>query len=133
MGYVLTPRDHERLKGVHPHLVQVVNHAAEVTEMPFVVLEGLRTEARQLELLKRGATRTLKSRHLTGHAVDLAPLIDLDGDGRLDVSWRWPHYRVLAPVIMRAAAECRVPVEWGGTWEKFPDGPHWQLPVNIYP
>lgn len=124
----LSPKDRERLKGVHPDLVRVVERAAAITDCPFVVLEGKRTLARQKQLLAQGATTTLNSRHLTGHAVDLAPL-----DKKGQASWSWPLYYPLAKVIKQAAKEENVPLEWGGDWKKFPDGPHWQLPWKQYP
>lgn len=115
-----------RLKGVHPDLVRVVKRAAQLTKVDFAVVEGVRTLERQKQLLAAGATTLLKSRHLTGHAVDLVPLID--GKAR----WDWPLYRKLAPFVWAAARAEKVPVEWGGDWKKFPDAPHWQLPRNIY-
>lgn len=124
----LTPKDREKLKGVHPDLVRVVERAAAITDCPFVVLEGRRTLARQKQLLKQGATTTLNSRHLTGHAVDIAPL-----DKKGQASWSWPLYYPLAKIIKQAAKEENVPLEWGGDWKKFPDGPHWQLPWKQYP
>ena len=111
-----------RLKGVHPDLVRVVMRAAAMTKVPFAVVEGVRTLERQKQLLKAGATTILRSRHLTGHAVDLVPL--LDGKPR----WDWPLYRKLAPFMWAAARAENVPVEWGGDWKSFPDAPHWQLP-----
>lgn len=112
-----------RLRGVHPDLVRVIKRAAKDTKVPFMVVEGLRTPERQKQLLKAGATKILNSRHITGHAVDLVPLID----GK--PSWHWPQYRKLAPFIWAAArAEGNVPLEWGGDWKSFPDAPHWQLP-----
>jgi peptidoglycan LD-endopeptidase CwlK len=121
------------MQGVHSDLCRVVVRAAEISPLPFVVLEGLRTIERQRQLVNAGASRTLNSRHLTGHAVDLAPLADTDGDGDREISWRWPHYDVLAPFIFRAATECGVPIEWGGNWPRWRDGPHWQLPRDRYP
>ena len=61
----LGPRSIMRLKGVHPDLVKVVQHAIEITTVDFTVLEGLRSIERQRELVKAGASQTLKSRHLT--------------------------------------------------------------------
>jgi peptidoglycan L-alanyl-D-glutamate endopeptidase CwlK len=49
------------------------------------------------------------------------------------VSWHWPHYHILAPAMKQAAAELRIPIEWGGDWRSFKDGPHWQLPWKSYP
>src|SRR5688572_29103835 len=85
----LTARDLKRLEGIHPDLVRVVARAAETTDVPFMVVEGMRTRERQAELLRARKTTTPHSRHLTGHAVDLAPLADTDGDGDIEVSWRW--------------------------------------------
>jgi peptidoglycan L-alanyl-D-glutamate endopeptidase CwlK len=119
----LTDRDRRRLAGVHPDLVRVVERAASMIDEPFfVVLEGLRTEARQRELLAAGASRTMKSRHLTGHAVDLGAVVGGE------VRWDWPLYNRLAEVVKGAAELERVKVEWGGDWPRFRDGPHWQLP-----
>ena len=118
----LSPRSLQRLKGVHPDLVRVIKRASEISKQPFMVVEGVRTLERQKELKQIGATTTLNSRHLTGHAVDLVPLVD----GK--VRWDWPLYRKLAPFIWEAAKLEKVPLEWGGDWKKFPDAPHWQLP-----
>ena len=119
----LTDRDRRRLAGVHPDLVRVVERAASMIDEPFfVVLEGLRTEARQRELLAAGASRTMRSRHLTGHAVDLGAVVGGE------VRWDWPLYNRLAEVVKGAAELERVKVEWGGDWPRFRDGPHWQLP-----
>lgn len=111
-----------KLKGVHPDLVRVIKKAAEMTKVEFAVIEGLRTLERQKQLVAAGASKTLKSRHLTGHAADVVPLVD----GR--IRWDWPLYHKLAPFIKAAARAENVPIEWGGDWKSFPDGPHWQLP-----
>lgn len=127
MGFELTPRDLQRLQGVHPDLVRVIKTAAENSPLRFMVLEGMRTLARQKQLVAQGASKTLNSRHLTGHAVDIAPLLN----GK--VSWDWPLYHRLAPVVKQAALEEGVTIEWGGDWRTFKDGPHWQLPFSRYP
>lgn len=124
----LTSRDRERLKGVHPDLIRVVERAAEISDRPFTILEGVRTLARQKKLKAEGATTTLNSRHLTGHAVDIAPL---DENGKATFSW--PPFYPLAKVIKQAAKEVGVPITWGGDWKKFVDGPHWELPWKVYP
>ena len=69
---------------MHPDLVRVVERAIQITTQDFRVQEGLRTRERQAELVARGASRTMNSRHLTGHAVDLVAL----GGG--EVSWQAP-------------------------------------------
>lgn len=135
MATVLSLRDLERLSGVHPDLVRVVRRCAATAKAPpFTVVQGLRTAAQQAHYIAIGASWTQKSRHLTGHAVDIAPLIDQDGDGDLDVSWHWPHFYPLADAMFAAAAQENVPVEWGGNWlAGKKDGPHWQLPWSAYP
>ena len=127
MSIVLGARSLSRLQGVHPDLVRVVKRAAAMSDLDFTVLEGLRTADRQKELMKQGATKTLNSRHLTGHAVDLAPMIG----GQ--ISWDWPLYHRLAKIVKAAAAAEKVPLTWGGDWAKFRDGPHWELPRKQYP
>lgn len=114
-----------RLRGVHPDLAAVVRLAA--TRADFAVVEGLRSLDRQRQLVAAGASQTLDSRHLTGHAVDLAPVVG----GQ--IRWDWPLYPKLAAVIGQAAVDLDIFVEWGGAWKTFKDGPHFQLPRSNYP
>lgn len=118
-------RSENNLKGVHPDLVKVVREAAELAD--FVVVEGLRTVARQKELVAAGASKTMRSRHLTGHAVDLAATVG----GQ--IRWDWPLYTNLAKAMLIVAKTGGVAIEWGGSWPKFPDGPHFQLDWKEYP
>ena len=111
-----------RLKGVHPDLVKVVKRAIELTPIDFTVLEGLRTKERQKQLVAKGASKTMNSYHITGHAVDIVPLVD----GK--VTWDWKYYHQLAPIMKQAAKELGVNITWGGDWVSFKDGPHWQIP-----
>lgn len=125
--YKLGQRSQSRLKGVHPDLVRVVERAIEITEIDFAVLEGVRSKTRQEQLVKAGASQTMRSRHLTGHAVDLGAYV------AGSVRWDWPLYHKLAVAVKQAAAELQIPIEWGGDWATFKDGPHWQLPWKEYP
>lgn len=127
MSIVLGERSLSRLHGLHPDLVRVVKKAAAMSDLDFTVLEGLRTIDRQKELMAQGATKTMNSRHLTGHAVDLAPMIGGT------VRWDWPLYHRLAKTVKAAAAAEKVPITWGGDWRTFKDGPHWELPWKEYP
>ena len=127
MSIVLGQRSLSRLEGVHPDLVRVVKKAAAMSPLDFTVLEGLRTLDRQRQLMAAGATKTMNSRHLTGHAVDLAPMIGGT------VRWDWPLYHQLAAVVKDAAKSENVPIQWGGDWRTFKDGPHWELPWRSYP
>lgn len=127
----LSIRSLNNMHGIHADLIKVIEHAAVIVpnDAPasFIVTEGLRTLARQKQLFAAGATRTLQSRHLTGHAFDIAVVV---GD---DVRWDWPLYENMSVNILRAAHEVGVPLEWGGSWTSFKDGPHYQLPFAVYP
>lgn len=127
MSIVLGQRSLSRLEGVHPDLVRVVKRAAASSPLDFTVLEGLRTLDRQKQLMGLGATKTMNSRHLTGHAVDLAPMVGGT------VRWDWPLYHQLAAIVKAAAKAEGVPIQWGGDWRTFKDGPHWELPWKSYP
>lgn len=127
MSIVLGSRSLSRLEGVHPDLVRVIKRAAAMSSLDFTVLEGLRTLARQKQLMELGATKTMNSRHLTGHAVDIAPMVGGT------VRWDWPLYHQLAVIVKDAAKAENVPIQWGGDWRTFKDGPHWELPWKSYP
>ena len=124
-----------RLRGVHPDLVRVVLRCAD--EWPekdtgFIVTQGVRTLEEQKILKARGASRTLRSRHLKAangysHAVDLACFI------KDQVRWDWGLYDILAKRMKAAAKKEKVLLEWGGDWVSFKDGPHFQLPWVQYP
>lgn len=124
-----------KLKGVHPDLVRVVMRCAadwKDAETGFIVTCGVRTLAEQKVLKAKGASRTLRSRHIPAangyaHAVDLAYLIN----GK--VRWDFPLYDKLAKCMKAAAKAERVPLEAGIDWVSFRDGPHFQLPWKEYP
>jgi peptidoglycan LD-endopeptidase CwlK len=124
MAYSLSFRSRQRLSGVHPDLVAVVKRAIEITEQDFSVIEGIRGLERQRQLVKEGNSLTMNSRHLTGHAVDLAPY---------PLSWDWEYFYPIADAMKAAAEELDVDLEWGGDWKSFPDGPHFQLSRKTYP
>lgn len=123
----LDARSRTRLVGVHPALVAVVEDAARFSPLPFIVTEGVRTPARQAALVKAGASRTLNSRHLTGHAVDVAARVD----GR--IRWDWPLYARIAEAFKAAARAQGVALVWGGDWPRLRDGPHFELDRRAFP
>lgn len=127
MGFRLSNRSLGRLAGVHDDLFAVVERAIQISEVDFTVLEGLRSESRQRELVQAGASTTMNSRHLTGHAVDLGAWVTGG------IRWDWPLYHKIAAAMKQAADELGVAIEWGGDWKTFKDGPHFQLPWNQYP
>lgn len=118
----LDARSEANLAGVHPDLVAVVRAARQ--RIPFIVTEGLRSAARQRQLVAEGRSQTLHSRHLTGHAVDL---VDPAG------SYAWAAMAAIAAAMQAAANELGVVLEWGGDWVGFKDTPHFQLPQAVYP
>jgi peptidoglycan L-alanyl-D-glutamate endopeptidase CwlK len=142
MNFNFSARSKRNLQGVHPDLVRVVYRALELSEVDIAVIEGLRTKARQAELVAKGASWTMASRHLTGHAVDLAPFVGT-------VRWDWPLYYKLAKAMKLASIDQNVPIRWGGTWKNLDqlqlpvtqsslhasqaDGPHFELPREAYP
>lgn len=143
MTFKLGKRSLDRLTGVHPDLVAVVNRAIARSGVDFTVVEGLRTVERQRKLVKAGASRTMDSRHITGHAVDLGAWVGGT------VRWDWPLYLKIAEAVRTASQELNTPIRWGGTWsllssidgpitaaalhKTFPDGPHFELPRAKYP
>lgn len=132
MTYALGKRSLDRLLGVHPDLVRVVKRAIELTDHDFSVIEGVRTVETQRAYVAKGASKTMNSRHLTGHAVDLYPV------GR---PTPWDKCPVVAAAMLAAAVELDVAIRWGGDWnmdgdsrdEKFYDGPHFELLRSKYP
>lgn len=127
MTFVLGSRSRAKLKGVHPDLVRVVELALTYSPHDFTITEGLRTVARQRELKAAGASQTMNSRHITGHAIDFAVLVG----GK--VRWDWPLYGQVAEAFKRAAKELNVPIIWGGDWKSLRDGPHVELDRKRYP
>lgn len=121
-------RSLKNLVGIHPDMRRVLDRALQDSPLDFSVIEGLRTLERQKQLVASGASQTLNSRHLTGHAVDLLP-IGPNGKGAFD----WPLYDQLGPAIKAAADAEGVAIVWGGNWKRFRDGPHFELDRLKYP
>lgn len=113
--------------GVHPDLVKIAHYALLTSPVDFSITEGLRTTARQLELFEQNKSKTLASRHITGHAIDVAAFTN----GKL--TWNWAEYEVIAAAFKHAANELGVKIDWGGDWKSFRDGPHFQLSYSTYP
>ena len=129
---MLNERSLKALVGVHPDLVAVVKRAAEILPGGFIVTEGLRSKERQRELFAKGLSKTLNSRHLYGLAVDFAPLIDTDGDGDKEVTWKTPAFLPVIKAFRQAAAELNVPIVSGSEWKTFKDFPHIELSRAVY-
>jgi len=112
MAFKLSKRSISRLQGINKDLIDVVNRAINITEVDFGVTEGLRTAEKQQELYDRGASQTLKSKHLTGNAVDLVAYIGPR------VSWELQVYDEIADAMGQAAEELDIELRWGAAWHK---------------
>jgi len=127
MAFKFSQRSMNNLEGVHEDLVRVVKRALEITEVDFMVLEGLRSVTRQAELVKSGASTTMNSRHLSGKAVDLVALVG----GK--VTWQPKIYDKIEKAMKQASKELSVPIVYGGDWVTFKDLVHFELSRKFYP
>lgn len=125
--FKFSKRSLERLSEVHPDLQKVTRRALSYSPIDFGVSEGLRSLEKQREMVEVGASTTMNSRHLTGHAVDVYAYVG--GSAR----WEWPLYEKIAEAFKKAAEDFNVDLEWGGDWKSFKDGPHFQLSWKAYP
>jgi peptidoglycan L-alanyl-D-glutamate endopeptidase CwlK len=128
MGYKFGSGSTSKFKNVHPDLVKVARRAIELTEIDFRITQGERTVAEQRVLFAKGASKTMKSRHIPStnrsrmaEAVDVVALIA----GK--VRWDWPLYPKIAAAFKQASKELGIPITWGGDWVGFRDGPHFEL------
>lgn len=126
MTFSLSQRSKDRLKGVHPDLVKVIEEAIKESPLDFSISEGLRTKERQKVLFDTGKSQTMNSRHITGHAIDFAVI--RDGE----VTWDFKYYQLVADHIKKVAKELGVDIVWGGDWQSFKDGPHIELHRSKY-
>jgi peptidoglycan L-alanyl-D-glutamate endopeptidase CwlK len=133
MSFNLSTRSLGRLAGIHPALADCVRGAILITKTDFSVVEGVRTFEKQREYFLAGKSRTMKSKHLTGHAVDLMPYGDFDGDGDMEGSWELRHFYPLNDAMQQVAATLGIKVTWGGSWATFVDAPHFEIDPARYP
>lgn len=127
--FKFSQRSENNLKGVNPDLVKVIRRALELTPVDFIVIEGLRTQARQKELVATGKSQTMNSRHLSGHAVDIIPV---------NTTWKIEEFKPLLNAVKQAAEEQGLKLRYGINWKndpslpietKFIDAPHVEIPA----
>lgn len=137
----------DRLSKVHPDMQRVAMLAIQLSEVDFSITQGLRTLEEQRRLYGKGRTGaqcraagvperyaspgekkvtwTMKSNHLSGNAIDVAPFVngklEYDDSGKLGL---WPK---IAKAFKEAAARLDVSIEWGGDWKGTVDRPHFEL------
>lgn len=128
-------RSLKNLAGIHPDLRRVMDRALQESPIDMVINEGLRTLERQRKLLAIKATKTLKSRHITGHAIDFYAMVDIDTDGDIEfVEMSNPRLmKQISDAIKAAAVKEDVAIVWGGDWRTFKDLPHVELDRRKYP
>ena len=119
MAFTLSQRSLGRLDGVNNKLLSVVTTAIGLTNIDFGVTCGLRTEKEQEDLVARGASQTMKSKHLTGDAVDVVAYIG----SRIS---REPNlYDDIADAFKEASVREGVGIKWGASWH-IPDLRDWE-------
>jgi len=132
LTYRWSERSYSNLEGVRPELVAVATLAlsrlGSMGGPDFVVTEGVRSEERQQELYDEGASLTLNSRHLTGHAIDIMAF-----DENYEGTWEPEFYKEIARAFKVAAGQLNVAIEWGGDWDEPVDMPHFALDWEAYP
>ena len=130
MSFSLSKRSLSNLEGVHEDLIEVVKLAGELCcncGLDFIITDGSRTLEEQKELFNTGKSKTMKSRHLNGFAIDYVALVDRR------VTYDVAVMTKIAEQFKRAAAKRRIPIMWGGDWKSFKDTPHIQLCPERYP
>ena len=127
MTFKFSKRSLDNLVGVHKDLIRVANRALSISKIDFVITSGVRTIEEQKKLVASGASRTMRSRHLTGHAIDVAAL------NKGKVTWDGKYYTPIAEAMKQAAKDLGVHIKWGGDWESFKDMPHFELDREFYP
>ncbi|EML1872400.1 TPA: M15 family metallopeptidase [Proteus mirabilis] len=130
--FIFSQRSKNNLSGVNPLLVKIAYRALDISTADFAVIEGVRTLKKQKENVKKGVSKTLDSRHLTGDAIDILPSAIKPG-----MEWH-PHF--FEPVLMafkQAADEEGVTLRFGKNWKsdpclpvetRFHDYPHIEIP-----
>lgn len=112
MSFNLSKRSLAKLEGVDKRLVDIVKHAITETSVDFGVIEGLRSIERQRELVAKGASQTMSSKHIPGEAVDLMAYV-----GRpARASWELNLYDEIADAMKKAAGLVGAPLRWGCAW-----------------
>ena len=113
-----------RLRGVDANLIALAKKAREISPIPFEITEGLRTAERQRYLVKTGKSRTMKSYHLRGKAIDF---VAMPGG---EVSWNLPDYKIIVEKAFKPAAKAlglSDKITYGIYWKSIVDGPHVQI------
>lgn len=126
-GFKWSKRSLGELEGIHKDLRKVTDLALKYSPYDFIITDGKRTLAEQRKHVANGASKTMKSRHLTGHAVDFVAVVNKK------VTWNYTYMKAISDAFKRAAKELGIPIVWGGDWKSFQDTPHIELNKTKYP
>ena len=127
MTFLFSKRSLKNLEGVHHDLVQVAHMALSMSPIDFVIIDGVRTIEEQRILVAKGKSKTMDSRHLTGHAIDIAAW--LNGA----ISWDYGLYEKITDAFDMAAGRLKTPIICGIDWPSFVDAGHIELDRRRYP
>lgn len=119
-------RSKNQLAGVKPELAKLCHRALELSPVDFGIIQGLRTPAEQMANVKKGASQTLHSKHLTGRAIDFGVYVDgkyINGDAASE----YKLYGQVASAFKEASRQLKIPIVWGGDWKTLKDGGHIEL------
>lgn len=123
MNRIWSKRSLGNLEGIHPDLRKVCDLALQLSKYDFTITDGLRTLEEQKHYVAIGASQTMKSNHLTGHAIDFVPYYDNSAQPNAP----WDIYKAVADAFKEAALQLGVSIVWGGDWKGFVDGCHIEL------
>lgn len=125
--FVFSKRSLKNLEGVHHDLVEVAHRALSLSPIDFVIIDGVRTIEEQRILVAKGKSKTMDSRHLTGHAIDIAAW--MNGS----ISWDFGLYEKITDAFDMAAGRLKTPIICGIDWPSFVDAGHIELDRRRYP
>lgn len=125
--FKFSKRSETNLQGVHPGLVKLVRATLANSPYDFGITEGLRSKEQQAKNVAAGASQTMNSRHLTGHAIDFVVYLGKD------ITWEWKYYQAVADAFKAEAKKLGIAIVWGGDWTTLKDGPHIELDRKVYP
>lgn len=113
-------RSKRNMQGVDSGLIAVAYLALRISPYDFGIVEGVRTRARQRELVDAGVSWTMNSKHLTGNAIDIGIYIN----GKYSKSPT--DYKKVNKSFERAARFLGIKIKWGGNFRTVFDGPHYE-------
>ena len=127
MSFKLGSKSKQRLKGVDPRIIKILDLALNITMIDFGIPAngGLRTMPTQKLLFDKGVSKCdgikNKSAHQSGLAFDIFAYVDGAAS--------WDRYQLTqcAAAILQAAALLGYQLHWGGLYKSFVDMPHFEL------